>query len=170
MKRQKPRRARPARSTGGNDGAAQPVATAVTRRGLLARGRTLALAAVAVGGGGWFAVREVQATLREHDLARIGNGTPAVVQIHDPQCSLCVALQSEARDAVCEFGETELQFLVANIRTAEGRQLARQHGVAHVTLLLFDADGKRRRIMTGPQNSAELKQAFRRHLTHYGRR
>ena len=34
----------------------------------------------------------VEATIREGDLSQIGNGTPTVVQIHDPQCPRCVAL------------------------------------------------------------------------------
>ena len=102
------------------------------------------------------------------DLTRIGNGTPTIVQIHDPQCSQCLALQREAWDALCDFEETEQQFLVANIRGDDGARLARRHGVGHVTLLLFDADGRHRSIMTGRQDSERLRDVFRRHLSRYG--
>ena len=78
---------------------------ALSRRSLLKRFRTGGIVAVVAAGGGWALMREVQATVREHDLSRIGNGKPAVVQIHDPECPRCVALQREARDAVCAIGE-----------------------------------------------------------------
>lgn len=141
---------------------------APTRRGFLRKIRTGAIATVVVGSGGWFLIDKVRATVREQDLSQIGNGVPTVVQIHDPQCPKCVALQHEARDALCEFDDTELQFVVANIRSAEGRRLAASHGVGNVTLLLFDAAGRRRSILTGPNESAYLADAFRRHVARSG--
>jgi len=139
-----------------------------TRRRILIKARNGGIAALALGGGGWFAVNEVRATMREHDLSQIGNGVPAIVQIHDPQCPRCVTLQREARDAICGFEEGQLQFLVANIRTAKGRTLADAHGVGHVTLLLFDAEGTRRGVLTGANNSEFLAHEFRRHVNRYG--
>jgi len=142
--------------------------TSRQRRAFLRKLRNGGIAAVVIGGGGWFGVRDVQTTMREHDLSRIGNGMPTVVQIHDPQCPTCVALQREVRDAVCEVGEAKLQFLVANIRTAKGRELADRHGVGHVTLLLLDGDGQRQRILTGPRKRDQLAGAFRDHAFRYG--
>ncbi len=107
--------------------------------------------------------------MREQDLTQIGNGNPTIVQIHDPQCSQCVALQREARDALCEIGDANLQYVVANIRSTEGRQLAAAHGVGHVTLILFDGEGKRRRVLAGPNKRDYLTVAFRRHLKRYGK-
>ena len=138
------------------------------RRDLLGRFGSGALVAAALGGGAWYLVQDVSATIGEQDLSRIGNGTPAVVQIHDPDCSLCAALQREARKALADFEDGELQFLVANIRSAEGKRLAAAHGVGHVTLLLFDADGRRRSTLVGSNTSEDLKQAFRRHLARSG--
>lgn len=106
-------------------------------------------------------MEDVQATVREHDLSRIGNGIPTIVQIHDPNCSICAALQKETRAAVDGFDDGELQFLVANIKDARGRKLASDHGVPHVTLLLFDGEGKRRDILRGPNDRSVLKPAFR---------
>lgn len=138
-----------------------------TRRDFLRKARNGAIATLAVGGGGWFMVDQVRATIREQDLSRIGNGIPTVVQIHDPQCRQCVALQKEARDAVCNF-DGELQFVVANIRSLEGGQLAAAHGVGHVTLLLFDGAGQRRAVLSGPNTSEYLTDAFRLHIARHG--
>ncbi len=129
-----------------------------------------ALGVAIVGGGSWFFVEEVRATMRESDLTQIGNGIPAVVQIHDPQCSQCAALQRESREALCEMaGSGQLQFLVADIRTTKGRQFAASHNVGHVTLLLFDANGRRRGVLSGPNTSETLTGVFERHLERYGR-
>jgi len=131
---------------------------------VLRKFRNGGIAVAVLGGGGWLAIRDVQATIQEHDLSRIGNGVPTVVQVHDPNCSLCIALQKETRAAVEEFEDGEIQFLVANIRDARGQKLATEHGVGHVTLLLFDGKGRRREIMRGPNDRAILEPAFRQFL------
>ena len=114
-------------------------------------------------GGFWF-VSDIQATMREHDLTRLGQGVPTIVQIHDPGCPRCTAHQRVARTAVSDFDETELVFLVANINTEQGRALANAHGVGHVTLLLFDGEGRRHDIIQGPSTEAHLFDAFQRHV------
>lgn len=140
------------------------------KRGFLKTIRNIGLAVVFFGGGGWLVVDDVRATMLEQDLTRIGNGIPAIVQIHDPQCSKCVALQREARDAMSDFESDQLQFLVANIRSEPGRKLAAANGVGHVTLLLFDKNGKRRTVLTGPNQSRYLTDVFRQHVVKYGDR
>lgn len=57
----------------------------VSRRSFLSLMRNWGLFAAVGVGGGWYLVDEVLATIGEQDLTRIGNGTPTVVQIHDPQ-------------------------------------------------------------------------------------
>ncbi len=115
-----------------------------------------------VGGGGWYLASSVHAGIVEQDLSRIGNGIPTVVQIHDPQCPRCRALQREAREALSELDDGEIQFLVANIRRPEGRDLAAAHRVGHVTLLLFDGSGKRRGVLVGENSSEILLAEFKR--------
>lgn len=115
-----------------------------------------------VGGGGWYFISTVQAGIAEQDLSRLGNGIPTVVQIHDPQCPRCRALQREAREALSELDSDEIQYLVANIRQPEGRALAAEHGVSHVTLLLFDGSGTRRGVLVGESSSEILLGEFRR--------
>jgi len=170
MKRRNPKNKRPNKNHRRHSAATGASENAPTRRALLKNLRTGAIATIVGGGAGWLLINEVRATIREKDLSRIGNGIPAVVQIHDPQCPRCVALQRQARDALCNFSESELQYLVADIRSAEGRKLAAAHGVGHVTLLVFDGSGKRHAVLAGPNKSEHLADAFRRHLAAFGDR
>ena len=143
---------------------AQPEAPrkkARSRRDVLQNLGYYAIGAALLGGGGWYFINNVQAGIAEQDLSRLGNGIPTVVQIHDPQCPMCRALQAEARAAISEFDSGTIQFLVANIREPEGRQLATAHGVGHVTLLLFDGSGRRRGVLVGEKKSEFLKVQFR---------
>ncbi len=169
MKRQRKKPKQPAakqtpKATDAKTTSAQP-----NRRAALARLRTWGVIALVAGAGAWYLVTDVTATIAEHDLSRIGNGTPAVVQIHDPRCSSCVVLQKEAREAMEEFDTGELQYLVADINNSDGRNLANAHGVGNVTLLLFDGEGKRRRTLAGPNTSDILKHYFRSHRDRYKR-
>ena len=104
-----------------------------------------------------------------HDLSVIGQGTPVVVQIHDPHCSLCNQLRRHADNAVDSFGD-RLLYRIADISTPEGRQLQLRHEVPHVTLLLFDGKGEVRRVLTGVKGEETLKHAFNTHLKRWGAR
>lgn len=127
--------------------------------------RLMMLGGVAVVAGvGVFSVNAVQATAAEHDLSRIGTGTPAIVQIHDPQCSLCTALQRETRKALRGIPDDQLTYLVANIRNNEGAAFANRHGQPHVTLLLLDGAGQVQQVINGVQDRGLLRDAFTAHL------
>lgn len=133
------------------------------RRAVLRRLRNGGILVAALGVGGYFSVQSVQATIAEHDLERIGRGTPMIVQIHDPECALCRALQKETRAALRGFEADELQYVIANIRTPEGRALANRHRVPHVTLLLMDGRGAVQNIISGTQDRDVLLDAFTAH-------
>lgn len=165
MTMQKRKAKRPAKKQADISVSADPrdAPTKTSRRDLLKKVRNGGLLALVAGGGGWYLVQDVRATIREHDLTQIGNGIPSVVQIHDPQCPQCLALQSETRDAMAAFDDGELQYLIADISRQDGRQLAAAHDVNHVTLLLFDAQGNRRDVLVGHNTSAYLEEIFRRH-------
>ena len=157
-------------------GAAEPkrassaAARKLTRRETFRRVRDWGLIALVVGTGTWWLVDDVRADIREHDLTRIGAGAPVVVQIHDPQCPTCRALQREVRAALKAFDTGAIDYVVANIRTDKGRALADAHGVGHVTLLLFDGTGERLQTLSGMRREPALREAFRRHLAKSARR
>lgn len=118
--------------------------------------------AAIVGIGGWYFAGRVMAGIDEADLSKLGNGRPAIVQIHDPQCPSCRALQRQARLALEAFAEDDFEYLVANIATPEGRAFADRHGVGHVTLMLFDHRGRVRDVIQGQRTSEALVPAFKR--------
>ena len=171
MKRQK-RRTTPNKATSkrkqGNVSGARPAEPSAPRKRTLSRRDLLqnigfgVVGIGIVGGGGWYLARSVHAGIVEADLSRLGNGIPTVVQIHDPDCPQCRALQREAREALRDFDDSEIQYLVANIRQPDGRALAAAHGVGHVTLLLFDGSGRRRGTLVGQNSSEILRFEFRR--------
>ncbi|MFK7879030.1 hypothetical protein [Roseobacter sp.] len=142
-----------------------PSRTARTRREFFTWARNGAIGAAAVAGGGYFAVGSFRAYAAEHDLTRVGQGKPVVVQVHDPQCPTCTALQKQARKALKGFGECDLVYLVADVTTQEGRAFAVSHGVGNVTLLLFDGQGGLRQTVEGMRQSNELDAIFK---THHG--
>ena len=144
--------------------AANPPPASPSRRNFVKTAGSWSILAIAGGGLAWYAATEVMASMGEQNLGKIGNGTPAVVQIHDPNCSMCATLMQEARTAMKSFDDGELQYLVANIKSDEGRTLAAQHGVPHVTLLLFDGQGNMHQAIRGIKDSTYLTNAFKRHL------
>ena len=114
---------------------------------------------------GWYLANEVRATIQEGDLKRIGNGIPTIVQIHDPQCPKCVALQQETRDALSNFEDGKLHYLVANIRTVAWKMLATSHRVGHVTLLLLNEQSRKLITLVGSKTSRYLTEMFRGYLS-----
>ena len=140
----------------------------INRRDLLSTARNWGLLLILATGALWYLVDQVMATIEEHDLSRIGDGTPAIVQVHDPQCPRCLALQRETRKALKTLNEGSLHYLVANIRNSKGREFAAEHGVPHITLLLLDGNGKRRNIVRGNYKSDSLEKIFRSHVKKFG--
>ncbi|TQV72465.1 hypothetical protein [Denitrobaculum tricleocarpae] len=134
-----------------------------SRREAMRRFGEWGLLGAVIAGGGIYAIGHVSATISELDLTKLGNGMPTIVQIHDPNCPRCVELQGETRDALAKF-DGELQYLVANIRSEKGRDFAQEHGVGHVTLILFDGKGRKRDVLVGNNSSATLTREFRRLL------
>lgn len=139
---------------------AEPIDT--DRRGFISSVRNGAIGLVAAGGLGAYVVHLYRRTSHEHDLSRVGNGTASVVQIHDPQCQLCLALQKETRQALDNLAGDRPDYVIADIRTDKGLSFANKHGAKHVTLLLFDKAGKLRQVINGQRGSNELRQAFAR--------
>lgn len=94
----------------------------------------------------------------EHDLSVIGNGKPTVVQIHDPGCQLCRRLQGNVNQVKPDFKE-KVQFKTANIKTAKGAEFAKKYNVPHVTLLLFNRNGRHVNTIRGVQSKEVITEA-----------
>lgn len=137
----------------------------ISRRDMLGLAKFGAIGLGIFGGGGWYFTSKVMAGIAEADLSKLGNGMPTIVQIHDPDCPKCKRLQNATRSAINEFPDGEIQYLVANIKDPDGQDFAQNYGVSHVTLLLFDGQGKRVGTLTGVRTAEELTATFRRYLT-----
>jgi len=145
--------------------APKPTAPALSRRQVLGGWAKTGLGIAVVGGGaGLLLTRTVAADVHEHDLTRIGQGIPMVVQVHDPMCPTCLALQKQVRKAMRAFDDDTLQYAIASLDKPEGRDLAIRNGVGKITLILFDAEGNRQAILHGPNSSDRLERAFRAHI------
>jgi thioredoxin-like negative regulator of GroEL len=131
-----------------------------SRRDAMRLIRNGAIGAAALGGAGWWFASGVKATAAEHDLTRLGQGQPAIVQIHDPQCPRCTQLQRATRRALKCFDEEEVLYLVANIRTDAGSAFAASLGLPHVTLVLMDGRGAAQNVLQGVRERDELKEHF----------
>ena len=128
----------------------------VLRTALIGGGALLAL-----GGAGTAFAIDFRNKLAEQDLTAIGNGKPTIVQVHDPSCALCTSLQKATRRALRSFEDGSINFRVANITTQAGSTFQGQQGLPHVTLALFDADGRRVQVVRGVQSPEFLVQTFK---------
>ncbi|MEP3049231.1 MAG: thioredoxin family protein [Roseibium sp.] len=160
MRKQRKSRKPAAKASKQNSSVQSEDAPSSGRRNFLRLTRNLAIGAGVLSGGGYVFAQNVISTMNEHDLTRVGNGRPTVVQIHDPNCSLCLALQKETRKALKQFQEGRLDYVVANIRSAKGKAFANRYGVQHVTLMLFDDKGELQEILQGQRGSYELRAEF----------
>ena len=134
----------------------------MSRREMLSLAKFGAVGTAILGAGGFYFATRISTAMAEEDMTRLGNGVPTVVQVHDPSCSQCIALQRQVRQAMDTFDAERLQYVVANIHTPEGRAFADQHGVGHVTLVLLDGRGRVRDVITGVRTSDALLERFRR--------
>lgn len=166
MKKQRKQPHKPTRKAPTQTRQAAPQA-GVSRRTLLRWLRNGAIAAPVVGVGGFFAVRAVEASICELDLSKVGNGRPSIVQIHDPQCPLCVTLQRQTRRALRGHDDELFHFFVANIQTVEGSSFAARHNVPHVTLLFFDGAGQRVNTLRGPVADSVVEAEVAAHLARH---
>lgn len=164
---QPPNKAKP--SVAGHANAESLSDSRVSRRDILRYVRNGTIAAGVLGFGGWSVARTYAQQVELLDLAAIGNGTPTVVQVHDPQCPTCQELQKRTLRAAKGFEDGALQVRVANIRGPEGRAIADRYGVPHVTLLLFDGQGEMQRVISGLQEVDYLRDQFRAHIARFSK-
>lgn len=133
---------------------------APNRRDVLKLMRNGAFGVAAVGGVGYWITGSFKAYAAAHDLSRVGQGAPTIVQIHDPQCPSCTALQKQTRSALKAFNACGLLYLIADINTDEGASFAAKYGVPHVTFLLFYGQGDMQFTINGVHNRRQLEALF----------
>ena len=68
-----------------------------------------------------------------HDLDVIGQGSPVIVQIHDPGCPTCRRLKKIVDNAL--KSNDSVLYRLADITSAKGKALQDKHAVPHVCLL-----------------------------------
>lgn len=129
-------------------------------RGLMVSRRKLMMV---VGGlvlaiGGMATLHAVDKQRRElHDLTVIGNGAPAIVQVHSPSCSVCRRLKSVTSSAMEDL--PGVNFRLADITTPEGRAFGEKYNLPQTTLLLFNAEGEHRHTLRGLVSRDEITDA-----------
>ena len=147
-----------------NNASASPVAARrpISRRKML----VLLLGVPLVGVAGVGVHRHDVKKRALHDLSALGNGSPAIVQIHDPSCRLCRRLMANTKKALGE--RDDITYRIADITKTKGREFQERYGVPHVTLLLFNAKGRHVHTVQGVTPAEELVEHFRRHLPRVG--
>ncbi|MER2510841.1 MAG: hypothetical protein ABTQ25_00195 [Nitrosomonas ureae] len=93
------------------------------------------------------------------DLSVIGQGTNAIVLVHDGnilQSTDTMAAMNAVRDDFEEY----VAFIVADINTPEGKRFADSNGFGPAVLAFFAANGDRLQVLYSEQTSESL----RRHL------
>ena len=90
-----------------------------------------------------------------HDISTIGQGKPVLVQVHDPQCGQCRQLLSSVYAVIDEF--PEIEFRVVNLRTDQGYKFSTKHEVSKITLVYFNEQGRKKDIVVGLQEQAEVR-------------
>lgn len=135
-----------------------------SRRKWMEYARNGAITLAVLGSGGGYLAYSANAKMHEQDLTRIGQGTPTVVQVHDPNCSVCARLQRNTKSALGAFPDGQIEYVVANIKSSKGKAFAERNAVPHITLMLYDGTGELKHILRGPQEVSTLEVEFKRLL------
>ncbi len=118
-----------------------------------------ALIALPVAGAAGAAIHRYDVQNRGlHDLTMIGQGSPVVVQIHDPACQLCRRLMKNTRKAL--KSREDILFRVADVTSGEGSAFQQKHQANTVSLLIFNSAGEKVDTIAGVTPIDELKNRF----------
>lgn len=93
------------------------------------------------------------------DLSRIGKGKAAVVLVRDKN-----AVQSfdliEVMNGLRDQYAGQVEFLLTDFNTPEGRAFIAANSAARVTLVVLDANGKMANVLYPPQTTESVEQAI----------
>lgn len=94
------------------------------------------------------------------DTSLIGQGTNVLLVVHDSntlQSGETMAAMNEIRDDYAG----RLEFIVADIKTPEGKAFADKHGLQPTALVFFSATGENLQTLYSPQTGESLRQELR---------
>jgi hypothetical protein len=93
------------------------------------------------------------------DLSSIGKGKPAVVLVRDKNAVESFDL-IEVMNGIRDQYAGQVEFLLTDSNTPEGRAFIADKGGARVTLVVLDANGKTVNVLYPPQTAASVQQAI----------
>ena len=91
------------------------------------------------------------------DLSRIGKGKPTAVLVRDKNAVQSFDLM-EVMNGIRDQYAGQVEFLLTDSDTPEGRAFITANGAARVTLVLLDAEGKLIKVLYPPQTAESLRQ------------
>lgn len=93
------------------------------------------------------------------DLSRIGKGKAAVVLVRDKNAVESFNLMEVMNDLRDQYAG-QVEFLLTDFNTPEGRAFITANGAARVTLVVLDANGNKVSVLYPPQTAESVKQAI----------
>lgn len=91
------------------------------------------------------------------DLSRIGKGKATAVLVRDKNAVQSFDLM-EVMNGIRDQYAGQVEFLLTDSDTPEGRAFITANGAARVTLVLLDAEGRLIKILYPPQTAESLRQ------------
>ncbi len=91
------------------------------------------------------------------DLSRVGKGKPSIVFVRDKNAVQTFGIL-EAMNEIRDRNAGQVEFLLTDFNTPQGRKFMAANEASRVTLVLLDASGKKVKIIYPPQTAESLQQ------------
>ncbi|MEX0729378.1 MAG: hypothetical protein WED00_08060 [Aquisalimonadaceae bacterium] len=125
----------------------------------LSRGGKLLIAMVIIAAAGAVIWSQLPRGGYSTDLSVIGQGRPALVLAYDQVYVGGTEVMDHMNRVRASYAD-RMEFVVADMGTAEGRNFVQRHEVRDGAVLLFDADGVRQGTINQPRSPEELQRAI----------
>jgi len=93
------------------------------------------------------------------DLSLVGKGKAAVVLVRDKNAVESFTLM-EVMNGIRDQYAGQVEFLLTDFNTPEGRAFITANGAARVTVVVLDANGNKVSVLYPPQNAESMQQAI----------
>jgi hypothetical protein len=91
------------------------------------------------------------------DLSRIGKGHAAVVLVRDKNAVQSFDLMNVLNGIRAKY-DGQVEFLLTDFDTPEGKAFIAANNAARITLVLFDANGRLVKVLVPPQTAENVQQ------------